>query len=359
MKRIGNLWGEIISYQNIILAAQKAQRGKRFRPNILEFNYNLENEIIILKKELETQTYIPSDYKVFQIIDPKPRQISAAPYRDRVVHHALCNVIAPIFEKSFIPDSYANRRGLGTHKALRRFIKFAQASRYVLQCDIKKYFLTIDHTILKQIIRRKIKCPKTLWLIDLIIDRSNPQEPVLLYFLGDDLFSPIVHRKGLPLGNLTSQFFANIYLNEFDHFVKEQLQAKRYVRYVDDFAIFCDDPDFLKFAKLEIEVYLAKIRLKLHSGKTQIFETKHGINFVGFRIVNNQIRVISKNIRRGRKRLHRLRKQINLGKTHTDQIQRSIQAWKGHLQHGNTWQLQQQLFSGLEFPQDPREGANP
>jgi retron-type reverse transcriptase len=359
MKRIGNLWEEIISYKNIILAAKNAQRGKRFRPNVLEFNYNLENEIITLKKELETQTYIPSDYKVFQIIDPKPRQISAAPYRDRVVHHALCNIIAPIFEKSFITDSYANRRGLGTHKALHRFIKFTHASRYVLQCDIKKYFPTIDHAILKQIIRHKIKCPKTLWLIDLIIDHSNPQEPFQLYFSGDDLLSPLAHRTGLPLGNLTSQFFANIYLNEFDHFVKERLQAKRYLRYVDDFAIFSDDLDFLKSAKLEIEVYLAKIRLQLHSGKTQIFETKYGINFVGFRIVNHKIRVLSKNVRRGRNRLNRLRKLVNSGRSDPSQIQRSIQAWKGHLQHGHTWQLQQQLFSGLGFAQDAREGANP
>jgi RNA-directed DNA polymerase len=220
-------------------------------------------------------------------------------------------------------------------------------------------FPTIDHSILKQIIRHKIKCPQTLWLIDLIIDRSNPQEPVLLYFSGDDLLSPLAHPKGLPLGNLTSQFFANIYLNEFDHFVKERLQAKRYLRYVDDFAIFSDDLAFLKFAKLEIELYLAKIRLKLHSGKTQIFETKYGINFVGFRIVNNRIRVLSKNIRRGRKRLNRLCKQVNLGRLDPVQIQRSIQAWKGHLQHGNTWQLQQQLFSGLGFAQDAREGANP
>lgn len=174
MKRSGDLWQKIITFENLLLATQKAQRGKRFRPNVLEFNYNLENEIIILQKELISHTYQPGKYKVFQIIDPKPRQISAAPYRDRVVHHALCNIIAPIFERSFIPDSYANRRGLGTHKALRRFTEFSRSSQYILQCDLSKYFPSIDHEILKQVIQRKIKCSDTLWLINKIIDGSNP-----------------------------------------------------------------------------------------------------------------------------------------------------------------------------------------
>lgn len=359
MKRVGNLWKDIISFENIILATQKAKRGKRFRPNVLEFSYDLENEIITLQKELETKTYKPSDYKVFQIIDPKPRQISAAPYRDRVIHHALCNVIAPIFEKSFITDSYANRRGLGTHKALNRFTEFARSSRYILQCDIKKYFPSIDHEVLKQIIRHKIKCPETLWLIDLIMDCSNPQETVLLYFAKDDLLSPLNRRKGLPLGNLTSQFFANVYLNEFDRFVKQDLKAKKYLRYVDDFALFADDRDFLKFAKLEIEKYLATIRLLLHPAKTQISETKYGVNFVGFRILPEHIRVVPKNIRHGRKRLRYLLKKVKSNKLSNAQFYRSIQAWQGHLQHANTWQLQQQLFSCLEYAQDTREGANP
>jgi RNA-directed DNA polymerase len=349
MKRYGNLWQEIITFENILLAAKKAQRCKRFRPNILEFNYNLETEIITLQKELETKAYHPGDYTIFQIIDPKPRQISAAPYRDRVVHHALCNIIAPIFEKSFIPDSYANRRGLGTHKALKRFTQFARSNRYVLQCDIKKYFPSINHEILKQLIRQKIKCPDTLWLIDLIIDCSNHQEPVLQYFAGDDLLSPLMHRKGLPLGNLTSQFFANIYLNQFDHFVKETLKAKKYLRYVDDFALFSDDRNFLKFARLEIENYLIQLRLLLHPAKTHLLETKYGANFVGFCILPERIKVIPKNIRRGRKRIKYLLKQIKSGKCDILKLHHSTQAWRGHLQHANTWRLQQQLFSALEL----------
>ncbi len=178
-------------------------------------------------------------------MEPKPRKISAAPYRDRVVHHALCNVIVPIFERTFIADSYANRLGFGTHRALKRFTQFARSSRYILQCDIRKYFPSIDHEILKRLLRRKIKCADTLWLIDTIIDNSNEQEPVIEYFPGDGLLTPIERRRGLPIGNLTSQFFANIYLNGLDHFVKEQLRASKYLRYVDDFALFADDRNFL------------------------------------------------------------------------------------------------------------------
>lgn len=167
---------------------------------------------------------------------------------------------------------------------MRRFTQFARLSRYVLQADIRKYFPSIDHEILKSLIRRKIKCPDTLWLINKIIDYSNHQEQVLNYFSGDDLLTPLERRHGLPIGNLTSQFFANVYLNNFDHFVKEQIKAVRYIRYVDDFALFSDNQEFLADARIEIEKYLANLRLKIHPVKSQLFATKYGANFVGFRI---------------------------------------------------------------------------
>jgi retron-type reverse transcriptase len=184
MKRLGKLWEKVIDFENLYLASRKAQKGKRFRDNVLEFNDNIENSLFELHHELETKTYQPGEYHTFRIYDPKPRLISAAPYRDRIVHHALCNIIIPPIEKSFIFDTYANRIGFGSHKALKRFTKFARSHRYVLQCDIKKYFPSIDHEILKQQISRKIKCQDTLWLIEAIIDNSNPQEPVNDYFLG-------------------------------------------------------------------------------------------------------------------------------------------------------------------------------
>lgn len=244
MKRYGNLYPDIIAFANLVLAADKAQKGKRFRDNVLEFNYNREKELICLQQELTDKTYQHGKYRTFYIREPKIRMISAAPYRDRVVHHALCNIITPIFEKTFIHDSYANREGFGTHRALSRFTEFARSSRYILQCDIQKYFPSIDHDILKTTIRRKIKCRDTLWLIDHIIDNSNEQFHLDEYFQDDDP-SFLERRKGLPIGNLTSQFFANIYLNELDHFVKEQLKCRKYLRYVDDFCLFDDDKKYL------------------------------------------------------------------------------------------------------------------
>ncbi len=138
MKRYGNLWPQIIDFGNLLSAAQQAQKGKRFRENVLMFNYSLEWELEKLQAELTSKTYCPGAYRTFEIKEPKARMISAAPYRDRVVHHALCNLIVPIFERTFIRDSYANRLGFGTHRALRRFTEFLRSSRYVLQCDVRK-----------------------------------------------------------------------------------------------------------------------------------------------------------------------------------------------------------------------------
>ena len=266
MKRYGNLWSQVTDFENLFRAARQAQRGKRFRANVLDFNYYLEQNLAQLQQELQSRTYQPGVYHSFRIFEPKPRLISAAPYRDRVVHHALCNIVVPIFERTFITDSYANRLGFGTHRALRRFTEFVRSNQYILQCDIRKYFPSIDHEILKSILSRKVKCVETLWLIDTIIDHSNEQELVLEYFPGDTILTPYERRHGLPIGNLTSQFFANCYLNGFDHFVKEQLKTACYLRYVDDFVLFSNDYGFLAHARQSIEAYLATLRLKIHPG---------------------------------------------------------------------------------------------
>ena len=344
MKRHGRLYPQIVSFENLLLAAHNAQRGKRFRPNVLAFNDSLASELLQLQKELIAHCYTPGEYRTFRIVDPKPRLISAAPYRDRVVHHALCNIIAPILDRSLIFDSYANRTGKGTHRALRRFTTNARSHRYILQCDIKKFFPSIDRTILKALLRNKIKCADTLWLIDGIIDASNPQEAVLDYFPGDDLLAPCLHPKGLPIGNLTSQLFANFYLAGCDRFIKETLHCRHYLRYVDDFALFADDRDDLLAAKDRIETYLISLRLKLHPVKTQIFATAHGTNFVGFRILPDRTRVRADNLQRGRKRLRQLKQSLVTGQITAAALTSSQQSWQAHLAHGNTWRLRQKLF---------------
>ncbi|MGK7940170.1 MAG: reverse transcriptase domain-containing protein [Crocosphaera sp.] len=352
MKRYGNLWQTIITFENLYLAAKKAQKGKRYRDNVLDFNYNLATELFTIQQELTNKTYQPGQYRTFHLRDPKSRLISAAPYRDRVVHHALCNIIVPIFEKTFIRDSYANREGYGTHRALRRFINFFRNHTYILQCDIKKYFSSIDHQIIKQLIQRKIKCQDTLWLIDKIIDNSNPQEPIIQYFPDDTLLTPIERKHGLPIGNLTSQFFANIYLNPLDHFIKEKLKCKAYVRYVDDFALFSHDPDYLKNCRQQIEDFLIKLRLKIHPVKSQLFSTNVGATFLGFRIFHHKIRVKNQNIHRGRRRLKRLQKDFAQGKINVSDVITSLNSWNAHLEHGDTWRLRQQIFKSLIFKRD-------
>lgn len=352
MKRFGNLYPQIVDFPNLLLAAKKAQKGKRYNDNVLEFNYYLEPELIKLQQQLRTKTYHPGIYKTFYIKEPKIRMISAAPYKDRVVHHALCNIISPIFERTFIDDSYANRIGLRTHRALRRFTHFARSNDYVLQCDIQKYFPSIDHEILKSLIRRKIKCPDTLWLIDRIIDNSNKQFPVLEHFPHDDLLIPLNRKRGLPIGNLTSQFFANVYLNGFDHFIKEELKAKKYLRYVDDFALFSDNEKFLSDARIAIEEYLITLRVKIHPIKSQLFATKNGANWLGFRVLPDRIRVRNENLRRAKRRLRKLQTDYAQGTIDWTQVSQSITSWVAHLEHGDTWELRKKIFNSLVFSRD-------
>lgn len=350
MKRHGDLYRHVTTFENLLAAARQAQRQKRYRDPVLAFNDNIERELLQLQRELQTQTYHPGEYKTFEIYEPKRRVISAAPYRDRVVHHALCNIIVPIFDRTFIATTYANRRGYGSHRALKQFIRYARSSRYVLQCDICKYFPSIDIALLKQLIRRKLKCQETLWLIDTILDNRSEGESPIDYFPGDTLLTPLERPKGLPIGNLTSQFFANVYLNGFDHYIKETLKASQYLRYVDDFALFSDDRDFLHNCRGLIEAYLATLRLKIHPIKSQLTQTRYGASFVGFRVLPDRIRVRNHNLQMGRRRLKRLQIDYDRGRLSDHDVSQSLQSWNAHLAHGDTWRLRQQIFNNLNLP---------
>jgi len=349
MKTHTRLYATICSFENLLAAAKQAQRGKRFQENVGRFNANLEYELVRLQRELQEKTYQPGRYREFIILEPKQRMISAAPYRDRVVHHALCNVIAPLFERTFIFDSYANRKGKGTHRAILRYQEFCRKNAYALKCDVRKYFPSIDHKILKAEIRRTIACPDTLWLIDRIIDGSNAQEPCYEYFSGDDLFTPFERRKGLPIGNLTSQFFANVYLNRFDHFVKEVLQCKYYLRFVDDSVVLGNDKTWLSEVKKELENYLEKCRLRLHERKCQVRHTVQGVAFLGFRVFPNFRLLRRKNIVRTRRRMRRLQAKYAAGELSLDEITRSVHGWLGHAGFGDTYRLRERLLENHSF----------
>jgi retron-type reverse transcriptase len=347
MKTIKNIYPQVYAFSNLLLAARKAQKGKRKQQNVASFNFILEKKLLELKEQLENKSYSPGSYKTFTIYEPKQRMISAAPYIDRVVHHALCNIIEPVFEKTFIYDSYANRKGKGTHKALDRYKKFAQLNRYVLKMDIKNYFPSIDHEILKQTIRRKIGCRDTLWLIDKIIDNSNPQKPSIVNFPGDDLFTAVERRKGLPIGNLTSQFFANIYLNPLDHFVKEKLRCKYYVRYVDDFVVFSNSKKYLHAVRKKIIDFLTGLRLQLHKNKSKVFPVKTGITFLGHKMFPYYSLLKSDNVKRFRKKLKVKAGLLKQEKIYIEEFHASIQSWGAHARYSRTYRLRKSINEEL------------
>jgi retron-type reverse transcriptase len=348
MKRHGNLYPAICDWRNLWLAARKAQRGKRARPNVARFNFALEGELTTLRDELLDQTYAPGAYREFWIHEPKPRLISAAPYRDRVVHHALCNVIEPIFERTFIFDTYACRKNKGTHAAVRRLQEWMKVYPYALQCDIRQYFPSIDHEILWDAICRKIKCRATLRLIQTIIMHSNEQGAEASYFAGDDLLSPFERRCGLPIGNQTSQFFANIYLSGFDHWLTQRPDMK-YLRYVDDFIILGMDKKRLHELKAEIQNHLAGLRLQLHPTKCQVARAQDGLTFLGFRIFPQRLRLRADNPHRYGRRLKQLAQKYSDREVESADVTRSVMAWIGHAAHADTLRLRADVLGAVVF----------
>lgn len=209
MKTYKHLYPQVCDWDNLYHAYREARRGKRDKAQVYNFEFNAESELVWLQDELMTQTYQPGAYTNFHLNDRKRRLISAAPFRDRVVHHALCNIIEPIFERKFIFDSYANRLGKGTHRALDRTQGFARHYRYVLQGDVIQFFPSIDHAILRGILARPLADASTLWLIDQILASGasvHAQQYLMQWFPGDDLFARD-RPRGLPIGNLTSQFW--------------------------------------------------------------------------------------------------------------------------------------------------------
>jgi len=352
MKTYKHLYPQITSFVNLFQAFKMAARGKRSHPDVADFEYDLEENLLTLQAELQAQTYAPGPYYNFCIVDPKPRLISAAPFCDRVVHHALCQVIEPMFERRFIYDSYACRVGKGTHAALNRAQEFSRRYPYVLKCDLEHFFPRLDHAILQAQLEGVIADKPTRWLCKQIQDSGasvHSPETTSVFFAGDDLFAAL-RPKGLPIGNLTSQFWANVYLNPLDHFIKRELGCKAYLRYVDDFLLFAADKPTLHRLRQALIKYAASLRMRLHENQAAVFPVASGIPFLGWRVYPNYRRLKRHNGVAFQRRFARLRAAYVNSEISRKKLDASIQGWIAHVEHGNTWGLRRALLSGVIIP---------
>jgi retron-type reverse transcriptase len=335
MQTYTNLYSKIYALENLKLAYRKAKKGKSKRDYVIEFEMDLQNNLFKLREELRNLTYRPKQLKTFIIRDPKLRKISKSEFKDRIVHHALINIIEPIFEKIFIHDSYANRKNKGASNALfrlkcfiRKISKNNNKKVYCLKYDIRHYFENINHEILIHTIKEKINDNNIINLFYLILKNH---------------YSNI----GLPLGNLTSQFLANVYLNDLDYFIKHELKIKYYLRYVDDFIILHNDKKILEFYKEKISAFLKhNLKIELHDEKSKITQLKQGINFLGFRNFY-YYSILKKNKRRLINNKFNLVIQSYKETNNYKRLMQRIEAILAHIESCNSFNLRKHLVNKL------------
>lgn len=339
------LFEPITAFANLHAAALRSVRGKRERLEPAAFMAGLERHLLRLQDALRAGTWRPGGFRTLTIHEPKPRRISVAPFADRVVHQALCAQVGPLLERGWSPASFASRQGYGTHRAIERFEQLRERHRWVLRADVYRYFPSIDHAILKALLRRRIGCERTLALLDTIIDGSNPQEPVHRYFDGDDLWTPFERPRGLPLGNLTSQLLGNHYLDALDHWLAEVAGAPHFVRYLDDIAVFGDDPDALCALQQRMARHLAGRRLLLHPDKTLVRRSDAAQVFLGFELrPGGWRRLTPQHLGRALRRIHQWRAAWQRGDADEAAVRASVGGWVAHARHADTWALRCRLF---------------
>jgi len=346
MKIYKDLFNNIISAENLFLAWDKFKNGKRNKKDVQLFEWKLEENIFRLHRDLENKTYKHGAYHAFKIADPKLRNIYKAQVRDRILHHAVFQVLNPIFEPCFISSSFSCRVGYGTHKGvqylqdvLRKVSKNGSISCFALKCDIKKFFDTIDHDVLLAILKRKIKEEDTVWLLTQIISSFSTCS-----LLGIE--------KGVPIGNLTSQLFANIYMNEFDIFIKQKLKVKHYLRYTDDFIILSKDKNYLEKLNPQMVSFLhEELRLKIHEEKTTIQKTSRGIDFLGYIVFNKYKLIRTKTKRRIIKKFKHKLNEYKQGFISKNSLSQSLQSYMGFFSHAESYAVEENFnkkFSQLK-----------
>jgi retron-type reverse transcriptase len=340
MKTYKNLYPLIYAFDNLYRAYVKARRGKRYQAEVLKFTMGLEDNLLGLYRELQGGTYTTGEYHYFTVYEPKKREVAALPFRDRIVHHAIHNILEPMFDRGFIYHSYACREGKGTHAGADQITRWLREIHrnhgqvYVLKADIKSYFASIDHAVLIDILKRKIRCRRTMAL------------------LRDIIYSAGSNGIGIPIGNLTSQLFANIYLNELDQYVKHQLRVHYYLRYMDDFIVLHHTKKKLRRWRYQIEHYLDE-RLNLWlNNRTAIFPEKRGVDFLGYRIWRTHRLLRKRSVKRMKRNLREFEEKYARGEISLEEIDASIQSWVGHAMHANTYNLRRKLFSNFRLRRD-------
>lgn len=363
------MYDEIISFPSLLSAYYRARKCKQYNDTILRFGYYLESNLLNLERELKSGYYRPSPYVCFTVHDPKKRQVSAPAFRDRVLQHALVGAIESLFEKSFIYDSYACRQKKGTHFGLSRFKKFLQAARsihgpntplYCLRMDVSKFFASISWDVLLPLIFKQVHCQRTQNLIVKILTTYQFFDEKGQVFDPAPLVVSPARRRGIPIGNLTSQLFANIYLNELDHFVKDKLRVRWYGRYMDDFLVIHHDKAELIKIEGEIRTFLRdNLKLVLSDRKVIISNVRDGIPFIGYRIFYDHILVRGPTLLHMQRKLTRKRQELRKGYVYQDQLTASITSLFGHFKHANSWNLKQRMFTTKERWQDRQKGKLP
>jgi hypothetical protein len=305
-----------------------------------------------LARDLRERTYWPGRGRSFWIHDPKLRRIFALPFRDRVAQHLLIAATLSSLERGFAPQSYACRTGKGTHRCLQRAIELTRNKRFVLRIDVRKFFPSIDHAILRRLLD-PVTPTDLRWLRDAFLDARMGCEQVAWHFPGDDLFSPLLRPRGLPIGSLTSQVWANVFLTPVDHFIASQLGLGTFVRYCDDILAFDDDPRRLREALIAIDEQAQALRLRLHPVKTRLHRTADPVAFLGFvlrRIDGGvQVRLRTENVRRFRQRMARTRALFEAGAVEPSEVVAQVRAWLAHARHGHTRTLCERELSRLAF----------
>ncbi len=344
----------MIAWENLLLAWRKAARGKRGKPGVAGFEHQVADRLLALQSVLRAGTWRPGGYVHFYIHEPKRRLISAAPFEDRVVHHALCNRIEPVFERLFIPDSYANRSGKGTHRAIDRLQQFAKRYRYVLRLDIVKHFPSIDHAILLDTLTRQLHDDRLLHLVSRIIASGEgvlDQEYDMVWFPGDDLLA-VCRPRGLPIGNLTSQFWSNCYLHPLDQFITRELGCRAYLRYVDDMALFADSKARLWAWKRAIIERLGGLRLTLHESAAQVAPVTAGIPWLGFLVYPTHRRVKARKAVQGTRRLTKRFDAWRSGRISFADFDASVSGWINHVRYADSWGLRDHVLGRFVWGPD-------